>query len=101
MNLCFNSTYKRVLFAWLQANASTGNGYYNAGALYHSINEGDTLTSVTKHTSSTGDNFKYMQMKNSTTYTTNINPLASINSKNDIYGISLSNLLNAFALSQA
>lgn len=72
VNLCFNSTNKRVIYAWLQANASYG--FYNAGALYHSVNEQDTLTKVTKHNGQGDYKFKYMQMTNSSTYNNNENP---------------------------
>lgn len=83
VDLCFNSTYKRVLFAWLQANGISSS--YTASALYHSINEGDTLTSVTKHNSSTGNNFKYMYMINTSTYETDITPFSSLNTFRNIY----------------
>ena len=74
VNLCFNSTNKRVIYAWLQANASYG--FHNAGALYHSVNEQDTLTKVTKHRENISYNFKYMQMTNSYTYNKDENPFA-------------------------
>jgi len=87
VNLCFTSSTKRVLFAWLQANGVSSQ--YTASALYHSINEGDTLTSVTKHTSSTGNNFKYMKMINNTTYETNTSPLSMLSGKKSVMPFAL------------
>lgn len=71
VDLCFNSKYKRVLFAWLQANAS--NNVYFAGCLYHEVNEGDTLTDVSKVSSDS--EIKYMQISKSG-YSTDTDPFS-------------------------
>lgn len=57
-DLCFNSDKKRVVYAWIQAN----NGVWaNAAALYHSINENDTLTKITDNPISLRPNYRLMK----------------------------------------
>lgn len=48
VDLCFNSTSKRPIYAWVQANNYYGQG--NSAALFHSVNQNDTLTNITNNT---------------------------------------------------
>lgn len=77
IDLAFNSSSKRTLFAWIQANAAYGKN--GASCIYHTINEGDTLTDITANSYTRQPVFKYMYLRDGFTGTNASSPFASNN----------------------